>query len=81
MSTVGDADLRDWEKDENVMIQLTEFTDNPDGSADCNLRVNSAAMKYLLNFAVIEMLKRAIDQGKVYTPPDETKSKLWRKRK
>lgn len=81
MSTVGDADLRDWDTNEDVMIQLTEFVDNPDGSADCNLRVNAEGMKYLLNFALIEMLKRAIEQGKVHTPPENTKSKLWRKRK
>jgi hypothetical protein len=81
MSTVGDADLRDWDTNKDVMIQLTEFVDNPDGSADCNLRVNAEGMKYLLNFALVEMLKRAIEQGKVYTPPEDTKSKLWRKRK
>lgn len=81
MSTLGDADLRDWDKDEDVMIQLTEFVDNPDGSADCNLRLNAKGVMYLLNFAVVEMLKRAIEQGKVFTPPEETKSKLWRKRK
>lgn len=81
MSTVGEADLRDWDKDDDIMIQLTEFVDNPDGSADCHLRVNSQGVKFMLNFALIEMLKRAIEQGKVHTPPEETKSKLWRKRK
>lgn len=81
MSTVGEADLGDWDTNEDVMIQLTEFRDNPDGSADCNLRLNAEGVKYLLNFAVIEMLKRAIKEGKVHTPPEDTKSKLWRKRK
>lgn len=81
MSTVGDADLRDWDKDDDVLIKLTDFVDNPDGSADCKLRLNAEGVKFLLNFAVIEMLKRAIEEGKLYTPPEDTKSKLWRKRK
>lgn len=81
MSTIGDADLRDWDKDEKVLVELTDFVDNPDGSADCMLRLNPDGVRYLLNFAVIEMLKRAIELGKTHTPPEETKSKLWRKRK
>jgi len=69
MSGISDVDINDWDK--STEIELREFKENPDGSADCILSVSSVGMKFLVNFAVIELFKKAIEMGKAHTPPDE----------
>ncbi len=69
MSGISDVDISDWDK--SSQIELREFKENPDGSADCLLSVSSVGMKFLVNFAVIELFKKAIEMGKAHTPADE----------
>lgn len=74
MSTLGDIDIKDW--DNNSHITLKEIQENEDGSVDCQLNVSALGLQLLLNYAVVGILKEAIEEGKKYTP-----SELWRKRK
>lgn len=69
MSSIGDVDLQDWEKQEH--IKLTDFKENPDGSADCQLHLSAFGAQVLMNFAFVNLLKRGLEEGIFYTPPQE----------
>lgn len=65
---ISDVDINDWEQPK---IELKAIKENEDGSADCTLTLNALGVKYLLNFAVIRILKDAVAEGKTHTPPEE----------
>lgn len=44
--------------------------ENEDGSADYNVNMSHTEQAQLFRFAFIEMLKRGIEEGKQYEPPN-----------
>jgi len=66
MSGISDVDLQDWEKQDH--IKLTDFKENEDGSADCQLHLTPFGAQVLMNFAFVNLLKRGIEEGIEYTP-------------
>lgn len=61
---ISEVDIKDWEP----QIELMAVKENEDGSADCELKLNAPALKFLINFAFVNVLKKALDDGKKYTP-------------
>lgn len=51
-----------------MQLEVNVVKENEDGSADCEVNLDEEAKIYLVNFGLVEMLKRAIDEGKKYTP-------------
>ncbi len=47
-----------------MKIELIEMTENPDGSADCQLNIDADGMKFLIQEGLIAVLWKAIDQAK-----------------
>jgi len=55
-----------------MKVEATIIKENEDGSADLEISLDEEGKTFLINFAFVEMLKKAIDEGKKYTPkPDE----------
>jgi len=65
---ISEIDIKDWDHCEIKLVR-----ENEDGSADYQLNVGPLATKYLLSYAFISVLKRAIEEGKTLTPPEEDK--------
>lgn len=61
---ISEVDIQDWEP----RIELVTIKENEDGSADCELHLNPAALKYLINFAFVTSLKASLEEGKGLTP-------------
>lgn len=55
-------------KDMQPVIEVVEVKENEDGTADCELRLNHPAVKFLLNFAFVSVLKNALEEGRGNTP-------------
>jgi hypothetical protein len=51
-----------------MKIELSEFVENEDGSANCVLEVDEAAKLYLVNVGFISMLEKAIKEYKLENP-------------
>lgn len=47
-----------------MKIELREITENPDGSADCELNIDADGMKLLVQEGLIAVLWKAIEQAK-----------------
>ena len=47
-----------------MKIELTEICENPDGSADCELKIDADGMKLLLQEGLMAILWQAINQAK-----------------
>jgi hypothetical protein len=47
-----------------MKIELTTITENPDGSADCELSIDVEGMKLLVQEGLIAVLWKAIEQAK-----------------
>lgn len=45
--------------------------EHEDGSATCTIDFEANEVAYLLNYAVVETLKKAIAEGKLLTPEEE----------
>jgi len=63
---ISEVDMEDMKPE----IEVVCIKENEDGSADCVINLNTAAMKYLLNFAFVSTLKTAIAEGKLLTLKD-----------
>ncbi len=63
---ISEVDINDWEP----RMEVTMVKENEDGSADCSLKLNPPALRYLLNFAFVTTLKNAIKLGEEYTPKE-----------
>lgn len=61
---ISEVDIKDWE----FPIEVTCVKENPDGSADCELKISPVGLRYLINFAFVTTLKEALEKGKGYTP-------------
>jgi hypothetical protein len=56
-----------------MKFSVTDFKENADGSANMLLDLDAEAVEYLINYAVIRMMKDAIAEGKLYQPQKEEK--------
>lgn len=57
MSGISEVDLKDWD-----YLQIEKISENEDGSANCDMRMGPIAMKFLLNYAVIDILKSTLEK-------------------
>ena len=67
---ISEVDMEDMKPE----IEVVCVKENDDGSADCILNMNPAAIKYLLNFAFVSTLKTAISEGKLYTSKESNET-------
>jgi hypothetical protein len=49
-------------------MELTLTKENEDGSADFDLTLSPLEVQHIVNFGLVEILKRAIEEGKQYVP-------------
>jgi hypothetical protein len=61
---ISEIDIKDWEP----QIEVVTIKENDDGSADCTINMNPAALKFLINFAFVSSLEDALKRGKLMTP-------------
>jgi len=52
-------------------MELTLTRENPDGSADFDLTLSPLEVQQLVNFGLVEILKKTIEEGKQYVPTSE----------
>ena len=60
---INEHDIKDWDS-----VEVEAVTENEDGSMNCNVKMGPVATRYLLNFACVGVLERALKEGKIYTP-------------
>lgn len=51
-----------------MKIELTQYEENEDGSANCHVDMDREATHSLVNFALVTMLSKAVEEGKLYSP-------------
>jgi hypothetical protein len=51
-----------------MKIELTQYQENPDGSADFHVDMDKEAAHSLLNYGLLKMLTEAVEQGHLYSP-------------
>jgi hypothetical protein len=51
-----------------MKIELTQYQENEDGSANCHVDMDREATHSLINFALVNMLYKAVEEGKLYSP-------------
>lgn len=51
-------------------ITIESIKENEDGSADCNVFIDSEAKDFLIRYAIIACLTDAIEAGKIATPTE-----------
>jgi hypothetical protein len=51
-----------------MKIELTQYEENEDGGANCHVDLDKEAARSLINYALINMLSKAAEEGKLYTP-------------
>ncbi len=51
-------------------MQVNQIKENPDGSADFSFDLTGEEMELLVRWAIIEALKRAVEEGKKYVPSE-----------
>ena len=49
-------------------MELVLTKENPDGSADFDLTLSPLEVQQLVNFGLVEILKKAVEEGKQYVP-------------
>jgi hypothetical protein len=54
-----------------MKIELENYRENEDGSADFNVYLDEAAKEFLLRYALVACLTDAIEAGKAATPTTE----------
>ena len=55
-------------------MELILTKENPDGSADFDLTLSPLEVQQLVNFGLVEILKKAIEEGKQYVPNTNSSS-------
>ena len=55
-------------------MELTLTKENEDGSADFDLKISPLEVQQLVNFGLVEILKRAVEEGKQYAPEQSESS-------
>lgn len=51
-----------------MKIELTQYQENEDGGADYHVDMDKEAARSLINYALVNMLSKAAEEGKLYTP-------------
>ena len=51
-------------------MELVLTKENPDGSADFDLTLSPLEVQQLVNFGLVEILKKAVEEGKKYVPSE-----------
>jgi len=51
-----------------MKIELTQYQENEDGSVNCHVDMDKEATHHLINYALVNMLTKAVEEGKLYTP-------------
>jgi hypothetical protein len=51
-----------------MKIELTQYEENEDGSVNCHVDMDKEATQHLINYALVNMLTKAVEEGKLYTP-------------
>lgn len=51
-------------------MQVNQIKENPDGSADFSFELTGEEVELLVRWAIIEALKRAVEEGKKYVPSE-----------
>lgn len=54
-----------------MKIELENYRENEDGSADCNVYLDEEAKDFLIRYAIIACITDAIEAGKKSTPTGE----------
>jgi hypothetical protein len=54
-----------------MKIELENYRENEDGSADFNIYMDEAAKEFLMRYALIACIQDAIKAGKAATPTTE----------
>jgi hypothetical protein len=54
-----------------MKIELENYRENEDGSADFNVNMDEEAKEFLLRYALITCITDAIEAGKIATPTTE----------
>lgn len=55
-----------------MKIELENYRENEDGSADFNVNMDKEAKEFLLRYALVACITDAIEAGKAATPTEET---------
>ena len=55
-----------------MKIELENYKENEDGSADFNVSMDEEAKEFLLRYALIACITDAIEAGKKATPTEDT---------
>lgn len=51
-----------------MKIELTQYQENEDGSANCHVDMDREATHSLINYSLIKMLSQASEEGRLYSP-------------
>lgn len=51
-----------------MKIELTQYEENEDGSVNCHVDMDKESTHHLINYALVNMLTKAVEEGKLYTP-------------
>ncbi len=54
-----------------MKIELENYKENEDGSADCNVYLDEEAKDFLIRKAILDCIKEGIEAGKKATPTGE----------
>lgn len=57
-------------------IRIEEIKENADGSADAVIHFDNEGLKYLIQYAVIDILTKYVEQYPIEQPESEKKVKL-----
>ena len=57
-------------------ITIKEIKENADGSADANITFDAEGLKYLIQYAVLDILTKYVEQHPIEQPETEKKVKL-----
>jgi hypothetical protein len=55
-----------------MKIEVTQFNENEDGSADCSFEADKEGKEALLRYGLMALLKEAIAQGNKLAIPEDT---------
>jgi hypothetical protein len=57
-------------------MNITKFEENEDGSANCYVDLSCEESKYLINFAIVELLRKGVVAGKELSIEDDEELEL-----
>jgi hypothetical protein len=57
-------------------IVIKEIQENADGSADADIHFDAEGLKYLIQYAVLDILRKQVQQSPIEQPESEKKVKL-----